>query len=116
MLEQGLSALARQAHARGLRAYVATLTPARLPAPQEALRGRLNAWIRSQRDFDGVLDFDAALRDPLDPARMLPRLDSGDHLHPSDAGYAAMAAVALPVALRQAAAPRADGTRASASR
>ena len=105
MLEQGLSALARQAHARGLRAYVATLTPARLPAPQEALRVRLNAWIRSQRDFDGVLDFDAALRDPRDPARMLPRLDSGDHLHPSDAGYAAMAAVALPVALREAKLP-----------
>ncbi|WP_297911434.1 GDSL-type esterase/lipase family protein [Thiomonas sp.] len=116
MLEQGLTELARQARARGLRAYVGTLTPARLPAPQEALRGRLNAWIRSQRDFDGVLDFDAALRDPRDPARMLPRLDSGDHLHPSDAGYAAMAAVALPVALRQAAALRADGTPAASSR
>ncbi len=116
MLEQGLTELARQAHARGLKAYVGTLTPARLPAPQEALRGRLNAWIRSQRNFDGVLDFDAALRDPRDPARMLPRLDSGDHLHPSDAGYAAMAAVALPIALRQAAALRADATPAPSSR
>ncbi|WP_081630021.1 GDSL-type esterase/lipase family protein [Thiomonas sp. FB-6] len=104
MLEQGLATLARDAHARGLRAYVGTLTPAHLAGADEALRGRLNAWIRSQRDFDGVLDFDAALRDPQDPARMLPRLDSGDHLHPSDAGYAAMAAVALPLALDEAAA------------
>ena len=104
MLEQGLAALAREAHARGLRAYVGTLTPAHLAGADEALRASLNAWIRSQRDFDGVLDFDAALRDPRDPARMLPRLDSGDHLHPSDAGYAAMAAVALPMALGEAAA------------
>ncbi len=102
LLEQGLATLARQAHARGLRVYVGTLTPASLPPASEALRGQLNAWIRSQRDFDGVIDFDAALRDPREPSRMSPRLDSGDHLHPSDAGYAAMAAAALPMALREA--------------
>ena len=116
LLEQGLATLARQAHARGLRAYVGTLTPASLPATSEALRGQLNAWIRSQRDFDGVIDFDAALRDPRHPSRMAPRLDSGDHLHPSDAGYAAMAAVALPTALREASAPRAPARAASPPR
>ncbi len=116
LLEQGLATLAREAHARGLRAYVGTLTPASLPASSEALRGQLNAWIRSQRDFDGVIDFDAALRDPRDPQRMMPRLDSGDHLHPSDAGYAAMAAAALPSALHEAALLRAPARVAPASR
>ncbi|MHB9052020.1 MAG: SGNH/GDSL hydrolase family protein, partial [Thiomonas delicata] len=51
--------------------------------------------------FDGVIDFDAALRDPAQPSRLLPRFDSGDHVHPSDAGYAAMAA-AVPLGLLQA--------------
>lgn len=116
MLEQGLAALAREAHARGLRAYVGTLTPAQLAGADESLRASLNGWIRSQRDFDGVLDFDAALRDPRDPARMLPRLDSGDHLHPSDAGYAAMAAVALPMALGEAAGLRSAAAAGAAAR
>ncbi len=116
LLEQGLATLAREAHARGLRAYVGTLTPASLRPSSEALRGQINAWIRSQRDFDGVIDFDAALRDPRHPSRMLPRLDSGDHLHPSDAGYAAMAAAALPPALREAAALRNPVEAAPSSR
>lgn len=106
-LEQALAALAGQAHARGLRIYAGTLTPASLPPEREALRRKLNTWIRASRDFDGVVDFDAALRDPRDPARMLPRLDSGDHEHPDDAGYAAMAAAAWPVALRESPAPHA---------
>ena len=101
-MEQALARLAALAHARGLRVYGATLTPADLPPSRESQRLRLDAWIRSSHDFDGVIDFDAALRDPRQPSRMLPRLDSGDHLHPSDAGYAAMAAAALPVALREA--------------
>jgi lysophospholipase L1-like esterase len=50
----------------------------------------VNTWIRSSGVFDGVIDFDAVTRDPSDPTRMLPAYDSGDHLHPGDAGYKAM--------------------------
>ncbi len=102
-LQRALAALAARAHRHGLLVYGATLPPASLPPPREALRTRLDAWIRASRDFDGVIDFDAVLRDPADPHRMRPRFDSGDHLHPSDAGYAAMAAAALGPALRVAA-------------
>lgn len=52
----------------------------------------MNQWIRESDEFDGVVDFDAVLRDPANPARMKAELDSGDHLHPGDAGYKAMAA------------------------
>jgi lysophospholipase L1-like esterase len=57
----------------------------------EAKRQALNAWIRDNDVFDAVIDFDAALRDPAHPTRMLSRWDSGDHLHPSDLGYRHMA-------------------------
>ncbi len=62
--------------------------------------GRLvvNRWIRTSGGYDGVIDFDAALRDPADPERIRPELDSGDHLHPNDAGVAALAA-AVPLRL-----------------
>ena len=60
-------------------------------ALNEEDRLRINAWIREQGHFDAVVDFDAALRDPKDPARLLPAYDSGDHLHPSPAGYQRMA-------------------------
>jgi len=64
-------------------------------------RQKLNQWIRSRGAFDAVFDFDRALRDPADPTRLLPVYDSGDHLHPSDAGYRRMAdAVDLHVLLR----------------
>lgn len=56
-----------------------------------AKREALNQWIRSSKEFDGVIDFDAALRDPQDPKNMLAAYDSGDHLHPNDDGYKAMA-------------------------
>jgi lysophospholipase L1-like esterase len=56
----------------------------------------VNDWIRHSGAFDAVIDFDAALRDPANPARIAARFDSGDHLHPGDAGHRAMAeAVAL---------------------
>jgi len=85
------------AHAHGIRILGATLTPAALPPQREAIRVAVNRWIRTDGAFDGVADFDAALRDPADPARLRRGYDSGDHIHPSDAGYAAMAA-AVPVA------------------
>ncbi|GAB1516075.1 SGNH/GDSL hydrolase family protein [Actinophytocola sp. KF-1] len=64
----------------------------------EAKRQAVNHWIRTSGEYDAVIDFDAALRDPADPARLRPTYDSGDHLHPNDAGMAAMAA-AIPLRL-----------------
>ncbi|MEV0225408.1 SGNH/GDSL hydrolase family protein [Streptomyces sp. NPDC050704] len=91
----GLREIADRAHARGLRVLVATIVPcegeARCTAAADAQRSAVNSWIRSSSVFDGVLDFDAVLRDPARPARMLPAYDSGDHLHPGDAGLAALA-------------------------
>lgn len=86
-----------EAHAHGIRILGATLTPASLPPQREAIRQAANRWIRTSGAFDGVVDFDAALRDPADPTRLRRAFDSGDHIHPSDAGYAAMGA-AVPVA------------------
>lgn len=80
------------AHHRGIKVFGATLTPASLPASRESIRLAVNQWIRISRAFDGVVDFDAALRDPAKPDNLLRSYDSGDHIHPSDAGYAAMAA------------------------
>ncbi|QER87745.1 SGNH/GDSL hydrolase family protein [Streptomyces tendae] len=57
----------------------------------EAVRQEVNAFIRGSGEFDGVADFDRALRSPYDPGRMLPFLDNGDHLHPNDKGMRAMA-------------------------
>jgi lysophospholipase L1-like esterase len=90
----GLHQLADRAHDRGLIIFGATLTPAG-PRPAftpdlEAKRVAVNTWIRTSGVFDGVIDFDAVTRDPSDPTRMLPAYDSGDHLHPGDAGYKAM--------------------------
>jgi lysophospholipase L1-like esterase len=60
-------------------------------ADGEAVRRAVNEWIRTGGAFDGIFDFDAAVRDPSDPERFLPRMQSGDWLHPSEAGYSAMA-------------------------
>ena len=54
-------------------------------------RQAVNRWMRTSRVYDGVIDFDAATRDPGQEGRFLPQYDSGDHLHPNDAGYRAMA-------------------------
>ena len=51
----------------------------------------VNDWIRSSREIDGVIDFDRTMCDPAHPDRLRAGFDSGDHVHPSDAGYAAMA-------------------------
>ena len=57
----------------------------------EAARQKVNAWIRKPGSFDAIIDFDSLMRSPDDPSRLNPALDSGDHLHPSIAGYQAMA-------------------------
>lgn len=67
-------------------------------AANEADRAAVNAWIRTPGNFDAVVDFDAAMRDPANPTRLRPDLDSGDGLHPSIAGYQAMAD-AVPLAV-----------------
>ena len=59
-------------------------------APGEAERQKINAWIRTSHAFDVVVDFDAATRDPAKPERMRAELQSGDWLHPNDAGYRVM--------------------------
>ncbi|MEV6278677.1 SGNH/GDSL hydrolase family protein [Nocardia sp. NPDC051832] len=92
--------LIRQARTKGLRVIGATLTPIHgspyySPAA-EATRQAFNEWIRTAGAYDAVVDFDAALRDPADPQRFAPHFDSGDHIHPSDAGYTAMAAAVNP--------------------
>jgi lysophospholipase L1-like esterase len=93
----GLKTLIARAHAKGIKIYGATLTPfepAEWPyyTPQgESKREAVNAWIRNSGAFDAVIDFDKIVRDPAHPKQFLPAYDSGDHLHPNDAGYKAMA-------------------------
>jgi lysophospholipase L1-like esterase len=90
----GHKQLIDRAHARGLKIYGATLTPyegAAYYSPEgEAKRQALNNWIRTSKAYDGVIDFDMVTRDPAAPTKFLPAYDSGDHLHPGDAGYKAM--------------------------
>jgi lysophospholipase L1-like esterase len=84
----------QQAHARGLRIYGGTILPfagSGYSSPEhEAARTTVNEWIRTSGVFDAVIDFDAALRDPADPTRLRPDLDTGDHLHPNALGYRLM--------------------------
>ena len=94
----GLKQFAVRGHARGVKVIPATLTPFEnetfLPGAwnprREAVRQAVNDWLRKTDDFDAIVDFDRALRDPDHPTSMLPVYDCGDHLHPSDAGYRAM--------------------------
>ena len=90
----GHKQLIERARARGLRVYGATLTPfegaAYWTAEGEAKRQALNEWIRTSNAYDAVIDFDQVTRDPAAPTKFLPAYDSGDHLHPGDAGYKAM--------------------------
>ena len=86
--------LIERAHAHGLRIYGATLTPfegaAYFTPEGEAKRQAINNWIKTSKAYDGVIDFDSGTRDPASPGKLLPLYDSGDHLHPNDAGYEAM--------------------------
>jgi lysophospholipase L1-like esterase len=109
-LMAGNRQLIARAHKNGLRAIGATIPPfenALFRQPffdhfyspaNERIRQEVNAWIRGSGEFDGVIDFDAAVRDPGRPTRLLPAYDSGDHLHVNDAGNAAQVK-AIPLAL-----------------
>jgi len=98
----GYQQLIARAHAHNLRIIGVTLTPfgdafAGTPfegyysAEKEKLRVAVNEWIRSSGQFDGIIDFDAVVRDPAKPTHILAKYDKGDHLHPNAAGYQAMA-------------------------
>lgn len=84
-------------HARqlGLKVWSGTLLPIygwrTYNEDRDVLRGQFNEWLRSSRDFDGCVDFDKAVCDPQHPAAFAPGFDSGDHLHPSESAYEAMA-------------------------
>jgi lysophospholipase L1-like esterase len=90
----GYKQIIARTHARGLKIFGATILPYQgfsgWTAVGEAKRVAVNHWIRTSGAFDGVIDFDAALRDPSNRARLAPRYDSGDHLHPGSAGHEAM--------------------------
>jgi lysophospholipase L1-like esterase len=90
----GFKQLIAQLHDKGLTVIGATVLPfggSIVDNPyNEMTRQTLNEWIKTSKAFDGVIDFDQAVRDPENPARLLPAYDSGDHLHPSDAGHIAM--------------------------
>jgi lysophospholipase L1-like esterase len=83
-----------RAHARGVEVIGGTITAfegSSSYSPEgEAMRVKVNSWIRDGGIFDGVVDFDRATRNPLHPSRLLESADSGGHLHPNDAGYALM--------------------------
>jgi lysophospholipase L1-like esterase len=99
----GYRQLISRARLLGIRVFITTIPPfenARYSGDKtlvvytpekEAVRQQVNEWIRSTHEFDALIDFDAVLRDPQHPTRLLPRFDSGDHLHCNDAGYAATA-------------------------
>lgn len=98
----GYRQLIDQAHSHNIRIIGTTLLPFEgalegsiiehyHSAPKEQLRQALNQWIRTGQAFDAVIDFDQMTRDPRHPTQLLPQIDSGDHLHPGDAGNRAMA-------------------------
>lgn len=94
-LEQGLSQLVGRAHEHGIKAIGATLTPYKgagyFTDQGEKIRQAVNQWILTSGLFDGTVDFNKATSDPSNPLTFAVQFDSGDHLHPKDAGYEAMA-------------------------
>lgn len=90
----GYSQVIARAHARGIKVIGSTLSPfggANYYNPAgEQMRLAVNEFVRTSREFDGFIDFDKATLDPMHPEQLLPQYDSGDHLHPNDAGYKAM--------------------------
>ncbi|MGW1619444.1 SGNH/GDSL hydrolase family protein [Streptomyces sp. NPDC002172] len=94
-LVQAYRTIVARAHERGIRVVGATLTPyegySAYTAAREAVRQRVNALIRTGHVFDAYVDFDAVVRDPQQPGRILPAYDPGDHLHFNDTGTRALA-------------------------
>ncbi|MGX5183122.1 RICIN domain-containing protein [Streptomyces avermitilis] len=111
-LEDGIQSVIDQAHAAGVKIFVGTILPFKTPDPAadggkwklsywnttkvknptgEQIRLNVNNWIRSNTSVDGVFDFATTMADPNDPQQLNPAYDSGDYLHPNDAGYQAMA-------------------------
>lgn len=94
-LIDGHRELIREARAKGLKVVGATLLPLggsdHYGPRAAAVSDEFNTWVRTSGEYDAYVDFDKALADPADPERIAPRYDSGDHLHPNDAGYRAMA-------------------------
>jgi lysophospholipase L1-like esterase len=92
----GYRQLIERAHQKGLKIIGATITPYEgafyYSTEGEAVRQAINTWIRTGHAFDGIIDFDAVIRDPAKPTQMKDGFHMGDHLHGSDAGYEAMAA------------------------
>jgi lysophospholipase L1-like esterase len=90
----GLSQLATRAHTHGIKVYGATLTPyvgAKYSSPAgEAMVQAVNRWVRTSKELDGFIDFEKATQDPANPTVFASAADSGDHLHPGDAGYKSM--------------------------
>jgi len=107
-LINGNRQLIARAHKKGIRVIATTIPPFehalfrdpfydRFYRPEkEKIRQEVNAWIRTGGEFDGVIDFDQAVRDPNHPTQLLPALDSGDHLHPNNAGNVAQGNAILP--------------------
>jgi lysophospholipase L1-like esterase len=119
-LSSAIEGLIEQAHAQGIRFYCSTLTPfegsSGWTADREVIREQLNDWVKSGASgCDGVIDQDTATHDPSAPTRYLPAYDAGDHLHPNDTGYQAIAnavnlALFTPVTLPIVATPTGCGT------
>jgi lysophospholipase L1-like esterase len=106
-LIDGYRRLIERAHARGVRVVGGTIAPFEgalegadvhgyYTLGKDKVRQEVNTWIRRSGAFDAVADFDSVLRDPGRPTRLLPAFDVGDHLHPNDAGNAAMAKALTP--------------------
>lgn len=93
----GFRQLIARAHEHGLRVLLGTITPFEgtnkpdLQPARDAMRSAINQWILSSHESDGAVDFARSIADPSHPARIATQFDSGDHLHPNDAGYKAMA-------------------------
>jgi lysophospholipase L1-like esterase len=100
-LIQGMQQLINRCHMHNIKIVGATLTPyagaAYFSTAGESKREALNEWIRTSNAFDAVIDFDRVITDPTQPGHFAPQYDSGDHLHPGDAGYQAMANAAADV-------------------
>jgi lysophospholipase L1-like esterase len=94
-LEWAMQQIVARAHARNIKVIATTLNPYEgadfYNTQGDQMRQAFNTYVRTSRIFDGIVDFDRVMRDPSHPLRFLPAYDSGDHLHPNDAGYKIMA-------------------------